>query len=180
MMKFLPMKWLVMLVTFSVLSACGGGGGGSGEVGDVGGNGGVVGDWFGDVMTIAVKGPSGTTTTTYNSNEKDPVMFTEAPSGYNLTLTQMDTSAINVAITTAGGSPGTYSVATQTGVRYIVYGSPDTVYGSQTGTVTISSIGAVNEPITGSFQVVASEVSPTVNPSNTLEISGTFSITRRM
>lgn len=183
MKKFLPMKWLVLLAAFFVLGACGGGGGSNANSANSGGGGtgGVAGDWFGDTMSITVKSPSGTTTTSYNSNETNPVMFTEAPSGYNLTLTTMDTSAINILINTGGESPGTYPVSALSAVSYIVKGSPNTVYGTDaTGTITITSIGAVNQPITGSFQVVVSEKSPISDPNNKLDISGTFSITRRM
>jgi hypothetical protein len=53
-------------------------------------------------------------------------------------------------------------------------GTYATIFSNPSGTITISSIGNVGEKITGSFDAIATHMSYT----DTIRISGTFSVTR--
>ncbi len=169
-MKPFLMKFMTLIFSLSLLSACGDGGGSSTS----NSNG------TGDSMTVTVVSKStGTTTTTYNGNGSDPVFSAGFNSGR--TIIQMGSAAAGVFISADGTSVNSYPIS-QTGsptVKYTVYSSSTpttTVYSAMSGTVTLTSVGNIGQPVTGSFEAYLIDIS---KPTSTLDISGTFSATRQ-
>ena len=169
--KYVWTKLISLIFMLFLLASCGGGGGGGSDSGGGGGT--------GDTMTVIITNPA--STTTYNEGAYDPLLtgavsgtpqktFITRCSGIDFNLNC--TTAVNITVdgTTA---PLTYNISTVTKVQYV---NGIKTYASTGGTVTLTTLGVVGERITGSFDnVVVANVS---NVSDTLTISGTFSVTR--
>lgn len=137
-----------------------------------------------DTMTVTIeKTGAEPNTTMYTEGAFDPVLTGHIDAGR---------TAINLCFGTLGGGcaevfldieliadrEGTYSVS---GTNFIVYqagGSALSTYRSiqSMGTITLSSVGGVSQKITGSFDTIAELIS---QRSNTIRLSGVFSVTRQ-
>jgi hypothetical protein len=163
-MKQLRTKWMFLFFGLTLLAACGGGGGGGGGTSSGGPGTGT--------MTVSIVSQG---TTTYNGNASDPWLASSVSSG---TLTELWSGftgsdyTTQVYIVTSGTTTGSYPITGSTWVEYI---NNSKTYLSSSGTVTLTSVGTVGEPVAGSFQAVVSLVTDTTN---TLGISGTFSVIR--
>ena len=171
--------WMILYISFTIaLSGCGGG---------------ASGDLDPDTITLTVSGPSGTLTTTYiegtyNAQGKlDPNLLSYMTAS-NDTHIQLQSG-----LPWASGSSGIWiaffdnkAQAYSTGGfpydGFLDYDFYDTnnnhytsLYSTESGTITLSSIGNVGDKISGTFNV------PVTNPTNTsetLKLSGSFSVTR--
>ena len=170
-MKNLKTKLIALLFALSLLSACGGGGGGSTTGGGSGG----------DTMTVNIVSLSTpTTTTAYTGN------LTTTPALFGMVSTQtaveMASPAVQVDLCGNGVTAAPYSITTPylacTGLRYSL-NSGAAIFSSTTGTITLTSVGNVGQQITGSFDAIVSQTTPS-NLANTLRIWGTFSVNRVM
>jgi hypothetical protein len=178
------MKNSLVLIAFCMLVAvglvaCGGGGGGS-----------CTG--CADTMTVAVSGSAPITYTEgpYNSfGYLDPSLSSfVTPSGNTSVslcsgVTPSGTSATCdtlISISIKGNTPQSYPTGTTGTPTQISYRTNNQTYSSvsssTTGTITLSSVGNnVGEKITGTFDAMVTNMS---NSSDTLGISGTFSVKR--
>ena len=170
---------MVCMLIAITLFACGGGGNSGGA----------------DTMTVIVTGPSGTTTTTYREG---PYSTTSSGHSFlnprlNAYITASNETSIEVlywdgvslgttvALTmhVYGSTPGLYPVDPGFANSTIVYLSNNQTYdnlrSSTSGTIILSSVGNVGEKITGTFDAV---VTLLTNASDTLRITGSFSITQ--
>lgn len=171
---------VAMLVLF-LLASCGGGGGSDG-----GGN--------ASTLAITVSQATGTsggsTTTTYTEgpiNSRgyyDPSFSADLFPTSSRTLITMCSGvtttgcAVLINVGAGGTAPGGYSITGGSSTAtYILYAAQGNYYDSlaSQGTVTLTSVGAVGSPITGSFQAVLG-LRSTGTP--TRMVSGTFSVIR--
>ena len=146
-----------------------------------------------DTMTVTISSPSGTVTKTYTEGtynaqgHLDPDLGSYV-SALNNTQIELHSGgsntqgAMSIGISVEGNTPQSYPTGVSTPANVITYGIYDTHYLSYTslfsstsGTITLSSIGNPGEKITGAFDSV---VTLLTNTSDTLRISGTFSVTR--
>lgn len=171
------MRAAVFMMVGIGLAACGGGGGSSAGGGDP------------DTMTVIVTGASGTTTATYtegpynNNGLLDPSLSSfVTPSSTSVSLCTQSTGAtcaVSMTISVRGVTPQSYPTGTSNTPTQITYRANNltysSIYSGTTGTITLASIGNVGEKITGAFDTVVTNMT---NSSDTLGISGTFSVTR--
>ncbi len=162
------------LMCCMVLTACGGGGGGTSAGGGVA-----------DTMTATVSGVTTTYTEgTYNTQGfLDPDMSSFATTSNTFISLCSGVSSITcttlVNISIRGNTPQSYPTGTTNSPTQITYSTNNqtysSIYSSTIGTVTLSSVGNIGEKITGTFDAVVTNMS---NSSDTLGISGTFSVER--
>jgi len=154
-----------------LLTGCGGGGGGSTDGGL------AAGRW----MTVNVESNTqAAISTTYTGDYTGNGTTTPLLIGYVLsgttteTIVEMVTSAVEVEVAANSIDAGVYSVTpgslTPTGIRYSLNGT--NIYVPVSGTVTLTSVGAVGAPISGSFDAIVS------NTTDTKRVWGSFSINR--
>ena len=167
----------VCMIVVIGLVGCGGGGGSSAGGGDP------------DTMTVIVTGASGTTTAAYtegpynNNGFLDPSLSASvAPSSTSISLCTGSTGttcATLITIFVKGITPQSYPTGTSNTPTQITYRANSktysSIYSNTTGTITLASIGNAEEKITGAFDTVVANMT---NSSDTLVISGTFSVTR--
>jgi hypothetical protein len=175
-MRLFVLKQLVLCSSLLVLVSCSGGGGDNAP-----GN-------AADTMTVTVVNQSaGTTTTTYTANGTDITTFggvSTFPDPDGLTYVNMNSPSVQVVVSANGMTAGTYPITGSLAVlsvRYTMYTSPTTteIYATDgSGTIEITSIGAVGQQITGSFNAVVYKGYPVSGPTSTLGVSGTFSVER--
>ncbi len=134
-MKIFSAKWLVLLSLVLVLSACSGGGGGDGNS--------ILGD---SSMTVNVASQStATTTNTYTGSlTTTPALFGIISSSGSVTQAMVEMSGPSLQVVVYANmdsGPGTYPIDLGTWVRYAEMSSATgtQIYGSTSGTVTISS-----------------------------------------
>ena len=158
-----------------LMAACGGSGGGGTSPGTP----------SADTMTVTVwSQATGTATTTYVADGAATLTVgTVANSG---TAAQLNSPTVQVTVSADGVTAGTYPITgdlTKLSVRYVLYQSPTTtiIFGTNgSGTIILTSVGAVGQQITGSFNadVFMSPVPMASYLTNTLNVSGTFSVKR--
>lgn len=159
---------VVMLAAIVIVSCGGGGSNGSGG--------------SGDTMTVTVVSQAGTTTKTYTHNGTDIITWGGVYHSPDITSVSMESPAVEVSVTANGATPGTYPITGESSilmVRYVLYTSPTTseIYSTNgSGTIEMTAIGDVGQKITGSFNAEVYQTFPESNPTNTLNVSGTFSI----
>jgi hypothetical protein len=148
-----------------------------------------------DTMTVTVSGPSGSMTKTYTKGTNstlghpDPDLYfyvtasISPRTGIELHTTQGDMFLVmsitgNVA-SVGSNTPQSYPTGFTTPGNTITYSGYDTnhieyssLFSSTSGTITISSIGNAGDKIAGTFDAVVTDTT------NTLRVSGTFSVTR--
>lgn len=157
--------------------SCGGGGGGSPETPPS------------DTMTVTVGSQAtGTATTTYVADGVTTLSFGSVASYPTPTVTSalINSPTVQVTVSADGVTAGTYPITgslAKLSVRYVLYQSPTTTIifaTNASGTIVLTSIGAVGQQITGSFNadVFKSPVPMVTYPTNTLNVSGTFSVKR--
>lgn len=156
----------------TLLIGCGGGGGGGTDGGL------AAGRW----MTVNVESNTeAATTTTYTGDYTGNGTTTPLLIGYVFsggttteTIVEMVTSAVEVEVAANSIDAGTYSATPgsllPTGIRYSLNGT--NIYVPVSGTVTLTNVGAVGAPITGSFDAIVS------NTTDTKRVWGSFSINR--
>ena len=166
--------WVVlcMMVTAGLV-ACGGGGGTSDNGAEA------------DKMTVTVSSPTGVEATTYTegpynvNGNLDPNISALVLTNTIISLCSGGTStmcATQISIMARGNTPQSYPTGTAGTPTQITYNYKySSVSSSDTGTVTLTSVGNVGEKITGSFSAVVANMS---NPTDTRGISGTFSVKR--
>ena len=136
-----------------------------------------------DTMTITVSSPTGTVTSTYTEGSQGdltPYLSSNVRATYIEIVLIIDphnmNSLTNVHIVAVGdNTPQSYSLGgnSRSWIAYNINNqSYVSVLSSPSGTITISSIGNMGEKITGTFDAVVTSTSSTLN------ISGTFSVTR--
>jgi hypothetical protein len=163
---------LIIILAVVVFAACGGGGGGGGNAGSA--------------STLTATVGAGTTTYTEgpinNIGYYDPSFSGDSAPGVGTLITMCSgvstTCDILINIRTADATPGPYPITGGSSTpTYIVYSDHGQHYYSilSSGTVTLTSVGNVGQPITGSFQAV---LELWTVPTSTLAISGTFSVLR--
>ena len=172
----------LMMAALALLVSCGGGssGGGSGSA---------------STTTITVSAATGsvpgTGTTTYTEGPingygyYDPSFSGDCAAGLGMLITMcsgvtgMGPCDVLINIRTSGWTPGGYLVTggTATAATYLLYMKQGSYYDSlaSQGTVTLTSVGNVGEPISGSFRAVLGLRSI---GTPTIEVSGTFSVIR--
>ena len=148
--------------------------------GGTGGPGLEAGRW----MTVNVQSNTeAATTTTYKGDiTTSPVLFGEVVSFSTFTQTILELSgpSLQLSVCAKNTAADTYQIDPGlmcTGVQYIMIHNPTLpqhIYGAISGTVTLTSDGAVGEPITGSFDSIVS------NNTDTKRVWGSFSIKRVM
>lgn len=159
------MKLMTLIFSLSLLWSCGGGGGGGGES-TAGGS---------DTMTVNVVSlTTATITATYTGD------FTTTPQLFgmvstNQTVVQMDNPTLLVSLC-SGTITKSYPVSVcsngGSAVNYVlISGSTSTIYSGTTGTVTLTSVGATGQAITGSFDAIVSHIT------DTKRVWGAFSVT---
>jgi hypothetical protein len=172
----------ILFLTGTLVSSCGGGGASGNGGNDI--TAGVAG-----TMTVSVTSGATTTTTTYTANFHDQVMSSTMSTQNNRTWVWLcsgttvptnGTCGLEVYILVEGTTPGSYPVSGTITPTYLYYKknsytSSEEWYMTRTGAVTLTSIGAAGQPITGTFNTVASLAS---NASVTLRLTGTFNVTR--
>ena len=164
-MRLFVLKQLVLCSSLLVLASCSGG---DGSVSTA------------SKMTVT----TGASTTTYTSGPINTFGYYDPSFNadlFSMTSTQITmcsgvtdtTCGISINITTAGTTPGPYPI---TGTR-ILYSDHGAYYDSiaSSVTVTLTSVGNVGEPITGSFQAV---LGLRTDLTTTQSIYGTFSVIR--
>ena len=175
--------WILVCIMLPIaLSGCGSGGNSDEDVANTA-----------DTMTVTISGTSGTVTTTYtegsyNSHgnfDTDLISYVTASNNTQIELHSGESNTqgstiINIAV--AGNTPQSYPTGIATpencityDIYYTHYQSYTSLFSGTSGTITLSSMGNVGEKITGTFDAV---VSLLTNTSDTLRISGTFSMTR--
>ncbi len=173
-MNSLYVRSLVLLCMTTLLLSCGG---------DVeSSNGG------GSASTMTVTLATGTTTYTEgplnNLGYYDPSFSGDSAAGVGTLITMCSgvTGAgpcdVLINVRTSDMIPGGYTIAGGTNTTtYFMYMTQGQYYDSivSRGTITLASVGNVGEPITGTFQAV---LGLRTNPSTTIGVSGTFSVTR--
>jgi hypothetical protein len=151
-----------------------------------------------DTMTVTISSPSGSATTTtytegsYSTNSTgnsgpnpDLSSYITASSMTNIELHYWDgiSSGTTVALVMSinGNTPGSYPVDpgyVNSSVMYSSNGIPyDNLLSNTSGTIILSTVGNVGENITGTFDAEVVSLLAT-NTTDTLRISGSFSITR--
>ena len=169
-----PMVCMSMIFTIA-LFGCGGG------TSDV-----ISGAVAPDTMTVTISGPSGTVTKTYTKGSSDtqghvnPAMISYVSPANTTIIDLADVSTTQVdrmTIVVSGTAPQSYSVDSANSLITTFYenNTYSSTFSSPSGTVTLSSIGNVGEKINGTFDAT---VTSDTNTSDTLKISGTFSVTR--
>jgi hypothetical protein len=146
-----------------------------------------------DTMTVIISGPSGTVTKTYTEGTYNAQGHLDPDLGsyvttLNNTQIELHSGGSNtqgstiINITVEGNTAQSYPTGVSTPANDITYQIYDAHYLSYTslfsntsGTITLSSVGNPGDKITGTFDAV---VSLLTNTSDTLRISGTFSVTR--
>jgi hypothetical protein len=170
--------WMAFCISFtSVLSGCGGNSGNPAQ----------------DTITLTVSGPTGTITTTYiegtynSQGELDPNMMS-----YVTALNYTHIQFLSGQPWTSGSSGFVLVVNDNKAQAYSTGGFPydgyidydffdpnnnhyTSIYSTESGTITLSSIGNVGEQITGTFNI---PISNPTNTSDTLRLSGSFRVTR--
>ncbi len=175
--------WMILYISFTIaLSGCGGGNSGGNSVG-----------LDQDTITLTVSGPSGTHTTTYiegtynSQGELDPNMLSYV-TALNETHIQFlsgqpwTSGSTGFVIVVNDNKAQAYSTGGLPYGGYIDYDFFDpnnnhytSLYSTESGTITLSSVGNVGEKITGTFDI---PVSNPTNTSDTLRLSGNFRVTR--
>jgi hypothetical protein len=136
-----------------------------------------------DMMTISVSSPTGTVTSSYTEGSQGnltPYLSSDVTATHIYIALVTDphdmNSSTNVSIAAIGdNTPQSYSLGSNSPswiACHINNQSYLNVLSSPSGTITISSIGNMGEKITGTFDAVVTSTSSTLN------ISGTFSVTR--
>jgi hypothetical protein len=167
LMKKLNTKLIALLFALSLLSACGGGGGGGSTSG---------GGSDSDTMTVNIVSLSTpTTTTTYTGSMSTTPTLIGMVYGTSQTVVELAGPTLQVAVCAGGSNASTYPMglcAAGSGtVTYIISAGTTTTYNGATGTVTLTSVGGVGQPITGSFDAIVSDTT------NTMRVWGSFSVT---
>lgn len=137
-----------------------------------------------DTMTVTIQKPGAEPNTiTYTEGAFDPVLtgFVEAGrTGINLCFGTLSGGCAEVFldIELIADRAGTFSTSGNNFIVYQAGASAVSTYQSiqSRGTITLSSVGGVSQKVTGSFDTAAELVSLR---SNTIRLSGTFSITRQ-
>jgi hypothetical protein len=139
-----------------------------------------------DTMTVTVPSPTGTATTTYTEGSQGYLVpwlsSNVTPTHIYITLHSDPhniTSSTNIYIAAIGGNtPQSYPLDINNSPSFINCDINNQTYSSAlsspSGTITISNIGNMGKKITGAFDAVVAGTSST----DTLNISGTFSVTR--
>lgn len=161
--------FLILLVLSLAITAgsCGGDGGG-GSAGPT------------STMTLTQNYTSTTFTdgTTNSSGYYDPSFSADVYPAPRTLVTMCSgvsagTCAKLVNVSAGGATPGSYTIDCSS--TYVTYTYDSFPYFCKSGTVTLASVGAVGEPITGSFNAV---LSLSGYQSITIDLSGTFSVIR--
>ena len=173
-MGLLSMRLLVQISMLTLLTACGGGGS-------------TDGNSAASTMTVMIGG-GGTATYTEgpinNLGYYDPSFSGDNAAGQGTLITMCsgvngpDPCNVLINIRTSDMIPGGYTIAGGTNTTtYFMYMTQGQYYDSlvSKGTITLTSVGGVGEPITGSFQAVLGLRS---SGTTTIGISGTFSVIR--
>jgi hypothetical protein len=178
------MKLFALALAMGAIAGCGGGGGPS-----TGGAGSA------STMTVTLATGSGMSggigTTTYtegpinNFGYYDPSFSGDIAAGAGMLITMCSgvTGAgpcnVLINVNTSGWTPGGYLVTggTSTTSTYLLYMEQGQYFDgiASKGTVTLTSVGNVGEPIEGSFQAI---LALRTNSSTTIEVSGVFSVVR--
>lgn len=168
---------VAVLLLVGIVASCGGGGGGGLPIG--GG---------GDSITVNIASQTtATTTTTYTGNlTTTPVLFGEVTT--DQTVVELSGPTLQIALCAGGIGTGSYPIASCTSggsvVDYYVTNNSTTTYyiaseaySNTSGTVTLTSVGARNHSITGSFDAIVTNMTDTTD---TKRIWGTFNVTNDM
>ena len=169
-------RGLFLIFLMTLLTACGGGGSSNGG---------------GPASTMTVTLATGTTTYTEGhinnigyydpsfSGDCDPLAGTLITMCSGVTYTMSHTTCdVLINVRTSDMTPGPYSITGNSSAdTYVLYHNKTQFYDSfvSSGTITLTSVGSVGAPITGSFQAVLQLLSA---PTTTMGISGTFSVIR--
>lgn len=188
-MRMFSMKWIMLLVALMLTASCGGGGGSSStetntNPADTTLNTGAVPN--GNVTITVVSPTTGTTTNTYTGTyyTPDPTLFAQAVTSidFNASMIVMHSSSVTLDLIVAAATPGTYTGSgldtSFTTLAYTIHDSPTnpTTYACTDGTIVLTAVGGEGIPFTGTFQGTFKKISPVADPTNTLQLSGSFTI----